>query len=132
MIKFKNTNKGYIALTSAVIIVMVVMAIITAVSVSTYFSRYNSLGSEFKEISLSLAEGCAEKALLNYAEDEFYAGNESINIGSNQCSILPIEIDGSNRIFKTTAMVQGATSNIKVTFNPIGLAIVSWEELPNF
>ena len=99
--KFSRSRGGYIALTSAVIIVMIIISIISALSLASYFSRSNILTSEFKDLSLGLAEGCAEKALLKYSQDSSYIGNENILIGGRQCSILPIETSGSNKIIKT-------------------------------
>jgi len=124
-------QKGYIAMTSAIIIAMLVMAIVFAINLTGYFNRSNVLTSELKDVSLALAEGCAEKALLKYAEDNAYAGNENITVNGRQCSILPIETSGSDRILKTKAIVESTTSNIKVVFNTADMTIVSWEELPN-
>ncbi|OGY58983.1 MAG: hypothetical protein A3E61_02230 [Candidatus Colwellbacteria bacterium RIFCSPHIGHO2_12_FULL_43_12] len=130
--KFSRSRGGYIALTSAVIIVMIIISIISALSLASYFSRSNILTSEFKDLSLGLAEGCAEKALLKYSQDSSYIGNENILIGGRQCSILPIETSGSNKIIKTEATVESVTSNIKVTVNSADLTLISWEELASF
>lgn len=126
-----SLRDGYIAMTSAIIISMLVLAIVFAISLSGYFSRSNVLTSEFKDVSLALAEGCTEKALLKYAENTSYVGNENITISGRQCSILPIETSGSNKIIKTKAIVESVTSNIKVTFDSTDITIISWEELPN-
>lgn len=131
LLNTSHASRGYIAITSAIIITMLVMMIVFAINLIGYFSRYNVLTSELKDISLSLAEGCAEKALLKYAEDSAYAGNENITVGARQCNILPVETSGSDRILKTKAVVESTTSNIKVVFNGNDMAIVSWEELPN-
>lgn len=125
-------QEGYIAMTSAIIISILIMTIVFAVSTAGYFSRSNILVSELKDVGLALAEGCAEKALLKYAEDISYAGNESVTIGSKQCAILTIETSGDNKIIKTEAIVQGATSNIKVTFVSADMTLVSWEEVASF
>lgn len=128
MLNTSRALRGYIALTSAIIISMLIMTIIFSISLAGYFSRSNVLISEYKDASLALAEGCAEKALLKYAEDNSYVGNEIITINPGQCMILPIEISGNNKIVKTKAVVQSATSNIKVIFNGADGTIVSWEE----
>lgn len=107
------------------------MTIVFAINLIGYFGRSNILTSELKDIGFSLAEGCAEKALLKYAENNTYAGNENITIDTRQCSILPIETSGSDRILKTKVVVESTTSNIKVVFNGTDMTIVSWEELSN-
>src|SRR3989344_207589 len=124
-------QNGYIAMTSAIIISILVMMIVFAINLIGYFGRSNVLTSELKDMSLSLAEGCAEKALLKYAEDNAYAGNEPITVDARQCSILPIEVSGSDKILKTKAIVENTTSNIKVVFKGSDMTIVSWEELTN-
>src|SRR3989344_8998217 len=104
-------------MTSAIIISILVTTIVFAINLIGYFGRYNVLTSELKDVSLSLAEGCAEEALLKYAEDSNYAGNENITVGARQCNILLIETSGSDKIIKTKAIVEGTTSNIKIVFN---------------
>jgi len=130
--KFYHSRNGYIAMTSAVIISMLVISIVFAINLTGYFNRSNVLTSELKDVSLASAEGCAEKALLKYSENNSYAGNENITIGGNECNILPIETSGNNKILKTKSIVQSSVSNIKITFDSVDMAIISWEELPNF
>jgi len=125
--------KGYIAITSAIIISLLLMAITFALSFSSFFGRHNVFDSQTKEISYALAEACAEKALLNLAQSSSYAGNETITVKSpDTCDILTVETAGSQKIIKTRAIFQKTTTNIKVVVNMPGPQIVSWEELPNF
>lgn len=127
-------NKGYIAITSAVIISALLLTIAVAVSFTSYLSRFNVLSVYFKERSYALAEACAEKALLNLTLDNNYAGNESIAVSSEEsCNILPIELLGNQKIIKTTASSSGVISNIRVrVIFPAPLTIVSWEEVDSF
>lgn len=128
----QHTNKkGYIAITSSLIITMLIMAIVFAVSIAGYFGRHNIMTSEFKDLSLSFAEGCMEKALLRYAEDPTFVGNEMIIINLYTCETLPIEILGDYKVFKSKTTFRGVRSNIKVVFDPSDMSIISWEELPN-
>lgn len=122
---------GYIALTSAVIISILIMSFVFAVSFSGFFSRFNILDSSLKEMANSLAEACAETALLKLAENSAYAGNENIDIGGNQCAILPLETAGGQKIIKTKADIQKAVANLKVVVDSSTLSIISWEELAN-
>ncbi len=124
--------KGYIAITSAIIISLLLMAITFALSFSSFFGRHNVFDSQTKEISYALAEACAEKALLNLAQNSSYAGNETITVKSpDTCDILTIETAGSQKTIKTRATFQKTTTNIKVVAN-MPPQIVSWEEVPNF
>ncbi len=124
-------QKGYIALVSAIIISLLLMAVAFALSFSSYFSRFNITDSSTKEISLSLAESCVDKALLSLAQNSSYGGNETITVdGTKNCSILPVETNGSQKTVKTSAVFQQATANIKVIVNLPAFTIVSWEETP--
>mgnify|MGYP001558748722 FL=1 len=125
--------KGYIAITSAIIISLLLMAITFALNFSSFFGRFNVFDSQTKEISQALAEACAEKALLNLAQNSSYAGNETITVKTpDTCDILTIETNGSQKTIKTTATFQKTTTNIKVMVNMPGPQLVSWEELSNF
>ena len=121
--------KGYIAITSAVIISVLIMGVVFAVSFSGFFNRFNILDSSLKETANSLAEACAETALVKLAENSNYGGNENIIIGDEQCAILALETNGNQKIIKTKAIIQNAVANFKVTVDAASLSIIAWEEL---
>jgi len=73
-----------------------------------------------------------EQVLLKLSLNSSYGGNETVTIGSDQCLILPIEISGSNKIIKTRALINSATTNLKLTVNSSTLDIVSLEEIQKF
>lgn len=123
-------GKGYIAITSAIIIMALILVIAGVVSFSSYFNRSGSLGASLKESSRALAEGCVEHALLELAVGGVYGGNETVAVtASESCQILPIETSGSQKIIKTKATVENLATNIKITVNLQPLTIVSWEEV---
>lgn len=134
-VNYMNINeyeKGYIALTSVVIISVLIMIITLTLSSVSFSSRFNILGAELKKISLALAEACAETALLKLAQNSSYSGNENIQIGDKSCSILTIETSGSQKIIKTKANVKDFISNLKITASSPNLSIIFWEEIGNF
>lgn len=124
--------KGYIALTSAIIISALVMAISLALSFSSVSNRFDILGAEFKKNSRALAEACAETALLKLAQNSAYNGNENIQVSSSSCSILTVESSGSDKIIKTKANFQNYVTNLKIIATVPDVAVISWEELANF
>jgi hypothetical protein len=126
------SQSGYIALISAVIISFLIMGIALTLSLTSFFNRSDLLDSEFKEMSGSLSEACVSTALLKIAQNESYAGNESVVIGDYNCSILPLESAGGQKIVKTSATVQNSTTNFKVIIDQITLQVISWEEIPAF
>jgi hypothetical protein len=124
----RTTESGFIALMSVIIISALMMAVSFALSMSGFLARANVTDSEYKERSMALADGCADDALVKLAANSAYAGNETpVDIA---CTILPITTVGSQRIIKTTASVQGATTNIQVTATLDPLTVISWQELP--
>ena len=125
-------KKGYIALISSIIISMLMLMISLTLSFTGFFSRINILNAEFKEISLRLAEACADMALLKLSENQSYQGNENIAINDKQCSILIIEAAGDEKIIKTKANFQKAVTNLKIKVNNADLSVISWEELAKF
>jgi hypothetical protein len=125
-------QSGYIALISAIIISILIMGIALTLSLTGFFNRSNLLDSEFKEMSSSLSEACVSTALFKIAQNESYAGNESVVIGSYNCSILPLESAGGQKIIKATATVQNSTTNLRVTVDKTTLQVIYWEEIPAF
>jgi hypothetical protein len=125
-------SKGYIILTSAIILAVIFMMIAFALGSYSFYSRSNISTTEFKKNSQSLAESCAEIALLKFKLLNTYAGNETIPIDSNSCSILPFESGVGQKIIKVTATIKNTTSNFKITISYPVVTIISWEELASF
>ena len=124
-------SQGYIAITSVIIISLLLMAIVFSLSFSAFFNRFNVFDSQSKEISQALAEACAEKALLNLAQNSSYSGNEIITVKTpDSCEILAIETSGSQKTIKTRAVFQKAATDIKIIMEMPALKIISWEEIP--
>ncbi len=122
---------GYVALISAVIISVILMAIVFTLSFTGYFGRFNVLESEFKERGAGLAEACADRALLKLANNPSYTGNETLSIEGNLCTIQPIQSSPPNKIIKTQAVFHDSYTNLRVTVDAATLVIASWEELPS-
>jgi len=121
-------NSGYIALTSAIIIIALVLVIVIALSLSALFSTSGIATSYYKETSLALSRGCAETALLKLVQDINYVGDEIITIGSNDCEIESITTNGSEKIIETEAEFERTESKLKIVIESSDLTIVSWEE----
>jgi len=120
---------GYIALMSAIIIAVVLMGLMTTLSLSGFFGRFNILYSEFKERSFAAAEGCANAALIKLGADAAYPGNEDLKFGTDTCHVFPLETSGSRKVIKAQGVFQNAYSNLKVTVDPATLAVESFQEV---
>ncbi|HEY4496644.1 MAG TPA: hypothetical protein VI432_00650 [Candidatus Paceibacterota bacterium] len=126
-------QKGYIALTSTIVISILILTIILAVSFTGFSTRSNLLNYYYKEITRSVAEGCINTALSKSAQDPLYEGNETIDIGQDTCMIYPIENDIPNiqKVIKAKAVLKRVATNLKVTVNLLTLDIIAWEEIEN-
>lgn len=136
-----NPQSGFIALISAIIISVVLLAIAATLSLSGFYTRFNILDSEYKKRSLGLAEACAETALLDLANNINYtlqASDGSVPVGTDTCAIVSIS-PGPPRSGPVTIVTKGifpstgpeqAHSNIKVIIDSTTLNINSWVETP--
>jgi len=132
MITEKNSNSGYIALTSALIIAAAIVIIFGTMSLASFFNRVNISATHFKEKSRALSEACVDTAFLKLVENSSYIGDETINVASDTCRILPIVSNSSGRIISTQASFQNSFTNLKVTVATSSFSVVSWEEVQNF
>jgi hypothetical protein len=117
-------QRGFIALISSIIISSILLALATSLGASTFFTRFDVLNSEYKRISLGLAEACVNATLAKIGSDYDYTGNETISLGTGygttlQCTIgtLTHTDSGGKRTFAiaTKASFKGAWSNVSVS-----------------
>jgi hypothetical protein len=127
--------RGFIAITSAIIIAAILLVIATSGSLASFFSRFNVLDFELKQRSQALAEACADTVLLNIAGDSAYpvgyAVPETVTVGSDTCTILgATNPSGSPRTFNVQAAYQSSYTNLAVTVDVNNLLITGWQEVP--
>jgi len=123
----RNHESGFIAIISVVIIAALLMAISFTLSSNGFFARANVTDTESKEHSVALAEACVENARIKIAADPAYAGNETLTIGTDQCTITSVT-GSSPKVIIATATFQSAVTNLQVKIDPVTLQIISWEE----
>lgn len=132
-LKTKNlelrTKEGYIAITTSIILSMIVVALAIALGSSNLLTRSDFLDFNNKQLSFTLARSCLGYALLRMAEAPTYSGNQTITVDQYQCSIAAIETSGQNKIIKASAQISGTTTNLRLTVNGGSLATVFFEEL---
>jgi hypothetical protein len=125
-------SNGYIAITSAIIITILILTVVITTSTTGFFGRFNILSSLLKERGDALANACADTALLGLAEDINYAGSTTINVASTTCTIFAIETNGNQKTIKAKGTDGDTGTNIKVILNTDDFTIVSWDEVANF
>lgn len=126
-----KTN-GYIAITVTIILSLLMLILASTLGMSALLTRFETVDFSNKKSSYFMAKSCLDYALLKLAGNGNYAGNESLNINSYQCSILPVETSGSDKIIKVRSKIMGATTNLKLTVNSSSLATITLEEAVKF
>lgn len=136
MNKKTENQKGLVALTSAIVVAVIIMAITLSLSYTGFSARFNVLDLGHKEKTLSLAEACANVASLKLVADQEYSGDEIVPVGDFSCEILPITKENGEVTIRTRAIFPGNTAsspvtNLVVVLEETSFETVSWEEVPN-
>jgi hypothetical protein len=142
MRKRRTHEHGFVALMSMLLICAVLLVVVFTLYVSSFFARFDALDREHKRASTELAEACVNAAMLHVAEDPHYAPaarGECISVGGvcgtadqMTCKICGVTYSGKSAIAEARAAVDGAYSNLRVTFAIVsGNAVISdWQEVP--
>ncbi|HEY4523599.1 MAG TPA: VWA domain-containing protein [Candidatus Paceibacterota bacterium] len=116
-----KSHGGYVALISTIFISIVLLGLTFLLSTAGFYARADSLNSEYKRISLGLAESCSNVTLLKLARNNTYvppSGGEVVTIGSESCTILevgvPNQSEPTHKVIKTKASFRGAFSNMEI------------------
>ena len=128
-------ERGFVALMSVIIISAIMLSIIFTLNLSSFFARFDALGTENKRVSLGLAEACIEAAKLKVAQNAAYApasGGDSVTVStSNTCRICRVTANGGNSYtIATRAVTSGSYSNLEITgtITASAFAVTNWAE----
>lgn len=133
----RNKNRdGFIAVTSAVVIGILLLSITLSLSLTGFFAQFNILDAEYKERSRSLAQACAGTALLKLAANPSYTGPETIPVGTFTCDIVSVVPNSGKFTIKTRASypagaAEQAVTNLITTSTISTLVVTGREEIPN-
>ena len=125
----KNKNLGFIALTSVIILSVLLIIITAALSFANYFGQYNILNNELKQKTYALGEGCLNYAIMRSAGDQSYNGNECIKLANNFCKIISVSTGAFPKTIITQSVVQKNYSNSQAIIGP-DLKIIFEQEAP--
>jgi len=126
------SGSAYIAITAAIIITILILAVVVTTSSIGYFGRFNILGSLLKEEGDALAEACADTALLELALDIDYVGAATTSVGSSTCEILAVETDGTEKTIKVRGVRDNTITNTEVILETDDFTIISWDDVAAF
>lgn len=129
---YPGSEEGFIALISVIIIAAILTVIAFSLGTAGFFLRFNILDNESKKISLALAEGCVQKAMLDLANGSLSVP-QTVSVGSNSCKICDKSGAGPITI-KTRALYNNAFSNLAAVLAQSGTSFTvnSWDEQSNY
>jgi hypothetical protein len=126
---YSNQSKGFIAITTVLIISLVTLAIATTVAMLSINEAQSSLATSMGNDSLTLTEGCAEDALIKSWADNAYSGG-SITRPEGSCTITVTKASNVWTITATsTATSYRKSVQITATRTSSSLTVSSWKEI---
>ena len=123
--------RGFIALTSVIILSALLLSIVGAVSLGGFYARSTLLDEEYKEESRALAQACVQHVLAALRADATYAGGSTVDVGSESCTVEP-GASGSPRTFHIRAVYKREYTNLAVGIDIPTLITKSLVEVPKF
>lgn len=122
-----KNQQGYIAITLAIILGMVLLVTILGLSFLIFFSSQGVTNTVLKESSYFTSRACLEEALLKITANPDYTGNEVVNVNGDQCTIVSVQQNGSNRTIVTTSTIGRSQTDLTVIVDA-NLQTISYEE----
>lgn len=121
-------NKGYIMLSS----ILVILAVVVVIGISTSLLSVNDLLSsnsgEKGEAALDFVESCAEDALLYLNENNSLPS--SVTILSQSCNVNINSQVGNNWDFNVTGIIEGNARSFRIkVIRDSTLTVTSWTEI---
>lgn len=124
--------KGYIAITTSIILSFLVMAVALSLGSGSLFSRYHTVDFTDKRASFLGARSCMNYVRYRLGLNTNYAGNETVDIAGYRCTINAITSSPPNKVIPVRVAVGKATTNLKLTVVSSTLSTVSLEEVVKF
>lgn len=126
-------NKGS-ALLISVLVLTTILGTFAIVGVYSFLNEKSTLrGVQAREQAEALATGCMEEALARLARNQAYAGNETLTIGADSCSIRSVSQNGSVWILEAEAQVREIPAQLRVTLSSRSpVTITNWERVSSF
>lgn len=132
----QRSGRGFIALMSVIILTVTLLLAVVALGSRGIMGRLALLDFDRKTVSQSLAESCVAVAQIYVANDANYsASGVTVPVGyQHTCTLILVSpntpVSGQSTI-KTSGIVRGATTYLKVVVNSSTLATISWLETAN-
>lgn len=123
-----KNNKGYIAITSILIILAVVLTIGTTVSLISINNIQASLTDQKGEEALAIVEGCAEDALLRLNNNNSIP--VTITLPEGNCNITNISNVGNDWTFTVSTTILNYSKSLQISATRTNtVQVTSWMEI---
>lgn len=127
-------HSGIIAISAVLIVGSIVLVAAVGITTRTIIDGQMSMSEEHSKQALAAATSCMELALSKISDNSAYAGNETITVGTNSCTIAAVVSNGTARTIKTSSTIGGHTRRLSVyianvTSSP--LQVSTWQEVSN-
>lgn len=120
-------QKGYLAISSILIISAVVLAITVSVSYLAIGEGQASLGQSKGEDTLSFVEGCLEDGILKLRADGSYSGG-SITRPEGTCTITISSVGTTYTVTATTTDTSYVRTVQSIINRDYSITMTSWNE----
>lgn len=130
----KNSQSGFIALISILIVSAVLLATTLSLAQFGIANRFFILHLEEKVVSEKRAEACVHIARIAAYNDPLYEVSTptSIQVADGTCNIVSVEADNDKSTIEVTAESNGATTNYLVVVDNTDGTFLSWNEVETF
>lgn len=128
----KESRGGYIAVTTALIVVAVVVAAMFVDSLSSFAGRSDALSIHQKELSRELARACVSAARLELFQNPAYAGGEAVAVASDTCSIVSVAASGTTKVIDVQADYRNSYTCLIAAVNSSDLSLAGMQEVSHF
>ena len=124
-----HIKKGYIALTTVLVVGVVLLTIGLSVSLIAISEGQLSLSARRNESTLDFTESCVEDALLRLSNTN--ALNTTITLPEGTCTLVVNSQVGTTFTFTVTGIRETLTKKVQVTaVRGSAVSVTSWLEIP--
>lgn len=129
-----KNKKGYALLYSVIILGSVVMAMTLYLAWLGVFSLQNKKEKNDSKIAQSLADTCAENALMAVWNNVNSSGTTNKNLFGGSCSYTIIVGTGENRTINATGTINNVIRKTKILIDQVNskVNVTSWREVADF
>lgn len=118
MNKFKFVRSGYIALTTVLVVMIVLLTFLISTQRITSGSLQSSLAGILGRETYAIAESCLEDTLIRLRRDSSYSGG-TLNVSAGSCTITITDVSGTEKNITIVSSIQNSyfqrlTANVEI------------------